>query len=88
MLRSNCRSCGEHRPCEHWKDGRRCGKTPVSMYFDGPKCHDCRPIPPTPDWQQHKQNPHAVPLNDYVAVEFIRDWNAGVYARSTRSRKD
>lgn len=43
MLRSVCRGCGTHRPCEQWRDGKKCGKTPVHMYIDGTRCLDCRP---------------------------------------------
>ena len=81
MLRAVCRECGEHRPCEHWRDGKLCCRTPVSMYSDGPKCHECRKRPVPLDWKKSKHELHAEPMNDYVAIEQIRSWNEQVYAR-------
>lgn len=54
------------------------------MYSDGPKCHDCRPRPVAPDWTSSKHKLQAKPMNDYVAIEQIRSWNASVYERKTR----
>jgi hypothetical protein len=43
MLRATCRGCEAHRPCEHYNGVRHCGKTPVRMYPNGPKCDPHKP---------------------------------------------